>query len=468
MSGTVRDMTRGSPAKLILSFAFPLMLGNVCQQLYTIVDTIVVGQAIGVEALAAVGAADWLNWMVLGITTGFTQGFSILVSQRFGAENYSGMRKAVTMSVLLASVIAVVLTAVSQASLELMLRFLNTPENIFDGAALYLRVSFSGVAIIMAYNVLASVLRALGDGKTPLFAMLIAAIINIGLDLLFVMGFQWGIGGAAAATVIAQIFSGLFCLRAVLKISILRIQPGDWEVERATVLQLFRLGVPMAFQNIVIAVGGLAVQYVINGFGFIFVAGFTATNKLYGLLELAATSFGFSMATFTGQNLGAGRIDRIQSGMRSALKMAVVTALLISAVMVVFGKFILGMFISGTPHEVAQVMNIAYTYLLFMSALLFVLYLLHLYRSALQGMGDTVIPMVSGIVELVMRIVIVLLLPHLIGVFGIYFAEIAAWLGAELLLMFSYYRRIRLLSERIPIPDGVCETAKDGIAEMSE
>lgn len=297
---------------------------------------------------------------------------------------------------------------------------------------------------------MASILRAMGDSRTPLYAMLVASVVNIGLDLLFVMGFHWGIPGAAAATVIAQGCSCLFCLAVLRRMSVLRMTKTDWHPDGSLCRRLFQLGLPMAFQNTVIAVGGLVIQFVINGFGFLFVAGFTATNKLYGLLELAATSFGFSMATYAGQNLGAKKYRRICEGMRSALKMAVATSVIISAAMIAFGKPVLLLFISGEPGEVAQVLDIAYTYLFIMCCLLSVLYLLHLYRSALQGMGDTVIPMVSGIAELTMRIGCALLLPIWLGQYGIYFAEIAAWAGAVVILVTFYYIRIHHLLHGIP------------------
>ena len=438
----IKDMTQGHPAKLIFTFALPLMLGNIFQQFYAMVDTIVVGRGVGVEALAALGAADWLNWMVLGTITGLTQGFSIMISQRFGAEDLQGLKKSITMSVILSAAIAILISILSQIIAFPLLKFLNTPSNVIESSLTYLRITFSGIIIITAYNIFASILRALGDSKTPLMAMVIAAIINVILDILFVMGFHWGVGGAAAATVIAQLFSALFCVAAILRIPILAFEKEDWKINRNYIFKLIKLGTPMAFQNGIIAVGGLGLQYVVNGFGFIFVAGFTATNKLYGLLELAATSFGFSMATFTGQNLGAKKYNRIKSGMRYAIVMAIGISLIIAIVMIIFGREFAMLFISGPQEQAAEVIAVAYDYLFVMSVMLPVLYMLHLYRSALQGMGDTVLPMVSGIVELAMRLSIAFILPIFIGAFGIYIAEVSAWAGAAILLIIVYYYRM--------------------------
>lgn len=443
-------MTVGKPAGLILSFALPLMIGNVFQQLYTIVDAAIVGRFVGVEALASLGAAEWLQWLVFGILTGATQGFSILTAQKFGADDGAGVRKSAAMSILMTGVVAAAATALSLICAKPALLFLNTPENILHDALIYLTINFGGMIAVGGYNVFASILRAMGNSRAPLVAMIIAASINIALDLCFVIVFRWGVAGAAAATVIAQAFSCLFCFLVVRRIPLLAFTAEDWKPERGVIRRLAVLGTPMAFQNVIIAAGGMTVQYVINGFGFIFVAGFTATNKLYGLLEVAATSFGFSMATYDGQNLGAENYQRIRAGMRCAVKMAVVTAALISGVMFLFGRQILRLFISGDPKVADDVMNVAFMYLCVMSAALCVLYLLHVYRSALQGMGDTVTPMISGCVEMLMRTVTVLFLPRLIGESGVYFAEIAAWAGAAALLIAVYYRR----TSRLPHTDG--------------
>ena len=411
MASNIKDMTQGRPARLIFAFALPLMVGNVFQQLYIVVDTAVVGRFVGVEALASVGAADWPNWMVLGMVTGFAQGFCILISQRFGAGDMAGMRRNVSHTYALGLALAAVLTLAAHLAARPILTLLGTPDNVMGGAMTYLRISYSGIFVIMAYNVFSSVLRALGDSKSPLYAMIIAAAINVVLDLLFVAVFHWGIAGAAAATLIAQCFSALYCLLVIRRIELLRLSREDFAPDFAIARRLLTLGAPMALQNGIIAVGGLVVQYVINGFGFIVIAGLTATNKIFGLLELAAISYGFSMSTYAGQNLGAGKVDRIRRGMRAALLMAVATSAVISILMLVFGRSILSLFVSGEPDVVQQVLDVAYAYLSVLAYMLCILYFLHIYRSALQGMGDTVRPMISGVMELAMRILVVMTLP---------------------------------------------------------
>ena len=438
-------MTEGRPLGLIVAFSLPLMLGNVFQQLYTVVDTMVVGQALGVGALAALGAADWLNWMVLGTIQGFTQGFSIKMSHEFGAGIYDRLRKTVANSILLAILSSVVLLLISQAAARPVLELLQTPDAIIGDSLTYLRIMFAGIPVVMAYNILAAILRALGDGKTPLYAMVVAALINVALDLIFVLVFHWGIAGAAGATVIAQVCSGIFCLVSILKLPVLAFSRSDFRMEGRLCLHLMKLGLPMAFQNAIISVGGMIVQFVVNGFGVLFIAGFTATNKLYGILEVAATSYGYAMVTYTGQNLGARKIERISKGMHAAILVAVVTSAVIAAAMLLFGKAILGLFVSGNPEEVAETLNIAYHYLAIMSVFLPVLYILHVTRSCLQGMGNTLLPMLSGIAEFIMRTGTAMLLPLFFGAEGIFYAEILAWLGADVILVTSYIVQMRKL-----------------------
>lgn len=443
MSSQVRDMTKGNPGKLIFLFALPLMLGNVCQQLYTMVDTVIVGQVAGVQALAALGAVEWIMWMVLGVSTSITQGFAILMAQDYGAQKWRKLKQTVAHSYRLAAVMAVLLFILSQAGAYWILTLLNTPDNIIDMSLLYLRIVFCGIPVVAAYNIFAGVLRSLGNSRTPLIAMVIAATINIILDLIFVGWFHMGVAGAALATVISQAFSALYCFFAVRKIDIVHITKEDFQTVPGLNRKLLTLGTPILFQDVIISVGGLVVQFVVNGYGFLFVAGFTATNKLYGILEMAAISYGYAIITYVGQNLGAGRISRIKIGVRASAVLAFLTSAFISVIMYVFGRHILTAFISGDPSQTEQVLGIAWHYLSIMASVLCILYFLHVYRSALQGLGNTIIPMVSGIIEFFVRVGVALFLPMFMGQNGIFYAEIAAWTGAAVLLAPSYYVNIK-------------------------
>lgn len=446
MAVHVKNMTTGKPGKLILTFSLSLVAGNVFQQLYTVVDTMVVGKYLGVSALAALGASDWLNWLMLGVIQGLTQGFGIRMAQEFGAGRTEELKKSVGSAAVLSMLSAIILVAAGQIFAKPVLMLLQTPPEIIGYSLLYLRIMFAGVPIVMLYNLLACILRSMGDSRTPLHAMIVASVTNIALDYLFVLGFDWGIAGAAAATLIAQAVSGVFCFYHIKRIAFLTLSRADFHLQRDLFAKLFMLGLPMAFQNGIIAIGGMIVQFVVNGYGVIFIAGFTATNKLYGLLEIAGTSYGYAMVTYVGQNLGAGRYDRIKSGMRAAMGIAMATSAFIAVCMLVFGKYLLGLFISGTPEVVEQTMRIAYFYLAVMSVCLPVLYVLHVTRSALQGMGNTILPMLSGVAEFVMRTLSVILLPMLFGEVGIFFAETAAWLGADVVLVISYFSQMKKLT----------------------
>ena len=443
MGESTKDMTRGNPRQMIISFAIPLMLGNVFQQMYTVMDSVIVGRGIGVEALAALGTSDWLSFTAIGGITGIAQGFSVLIAQRFGAKDEKGMKKTVAMSVWTGAGVTLLFMALFLGNLKTLLNFLRVPENIWQSAYNYLFILLVGLVATALYNISSGILRAMGDSKTPLKAMVTAAVTNIVLDLIFVMVFHWGVEGAGIATVLAQFCSGGICCIQLKKYGVWKMSKEDWKYDFCVVKKLLGLGLPVAFQNIIIGFGGIAIQYVINGFGFLYVAGFTATNKLYGLFELAAVSLGYATSSFVGQNLGAGEYQRIKDGVKISAQLSVVIALAVGAVLLIFGHEILGIFISPTEKQAEEVLKIAYNYLAVMGATLIILYLLHIYRSALQGMGDTVIPMFSGIAEMIMRISIAFFLPFVMGKEGIYFAETGAWLGAMILLIVAYQKKIK-------------------------
>lgn len=443
MKSNVRDMTKGAYAPMMLAFALPLMVGNIFQQLYTVCDAAIVGRFVGVSALASIGAADWMNWGFLGIVMGFTQGFSILVSQYFGANDKVGLSKSITNSINLSVIIAVVMTILGQLLASPLLKLLNTPEGVIEGAVLYVRIFFMGVPIVTAYNLFSGILRALGNSKTPLIAMIIASLINITLDLTFVVIFKWGIAGAAIATLIAQLFSAIFCYIKIRKIDIIELKKEYFAPDKAISQKLFKLGLPIAFMNVIIAVGGIIIQSIVNKYGVSFIAGYTATNKLYGVLEIAALSLSYSASTFAGQNLGANKFNRIRRGTTVCLYMAIIASLIITLVTIIFGRHILSLFVSSSQENAAEVIKIGYEFLVTMSAPLSTLYVLYTIRSTLQGLGNTFVPMLSGIAELVMRLLAVLILPVFFDYFGIFLAEPLAWIGADLLLIASYIKTVR-------------------------
>lgn len=434
------NMTMGHPGKLLLAFALPLMLGNVFQQLYTVVDTAIVGQGVGMTALAALGSVDWLNWLSLGIAQGFTQGFSVRMSQRFGQGDGGGLRRAIGASARLAIVITILVALIGQLCLEWILVLLQVPVHLRSMAELYTRILMAGIPAVMFYNFCASVLRAVGDSKTPLIAMAISALTNIVLDSIAVFALGWGIAGAAAATVCSQLLSGAVCAIKMARSPMLRFGKEDMGRDSRLSRDLLGLGTPVAVQNVIIAVGGIAVQSVINGFDTTFIAGYTASSKLYGVLEIAAISYGSAVTTYVGQNYGAAQWERIHKGVRWAVLLSIATAAVIGGAMILFGRQITMLFISSeSAAEAAAAGETAYRYLFVMSACLIVLYLLYAYRAALQGMGNTRIPLLSGIVEFVMRVGIAVYIGFRGPQEGIFLAEVAAWIGAAVLLCISYY-----------------------------
>ena len=443
----LKTMTSGSPARLIFLFALPLMLGNIFQQCYTVVDTIIVGRGVGMDALAALGSVDWLNWMILGIVMGFTQGFSVRMSQKFGEGDKIGLRRTIGLAARLTIIITLITAVLAQVLLPLFLHLLRVPAELRPMSELYIRILFAGVPCLMFYNFTSSVIRAVGDGRTPLIAMIAASITNIVLDSAAVFGLGWGIAGAAAATVFSQALAGTICAVKIWRTPDLRFTRADMKPDRKITAELLKLGYPVSIQYTIIHIGGMIVQSVVNGFGTVFIAGFTATNKLYGLLEICAISYGNAVTTYVGQNVGAGQFDRVKKGVNAALLISALTSAVISTVMITFGRQITMLFISSdSPAEEAAAGEIAYQYLFLMSAFLLVLYLLYIYSNALRGMGNTIIPMFSGAAEFVMRVGVALL----VGLAGlpenwIFAAEFSAWTGATILLSISYYICIRRL-----------------------
>ena len=466
----VKDMTKGSPAGLIFTFAIPLMLGNLFQQLYTVADSLIVSRGVGVDALASLGSIDWYLYLVLGTIQGITQGFAILIAQRFGAGDRQGLKRAYRQSMLLSAGLGLLLTLCALLSVPPVLNLLQVPEGIRPMSRTYAVILFLGVPAQMLFNFTASMLRALGDSRTPLQAMTAASLFNIGMDLVFVMVFRLGVAGAAAATVMAQLLSGLWCLRAMFSVEEFRPGrlkvgepketgsgpaagtdprkaphngPADSDKEPGLNGKLLRLCTPLVLQNVLISVGGMIVIHVVNGFGVSFIAGYTATNKLYGALEGAGIAYGYAMVTYTGQNYGAGRWDRIRAGYKAAMLIGAGTSFVIGAAMVLFGHQIGTAFLPGSTARVLEARQTAYQYLLIMGICLPILYVLHVTRSTLQGLGDTVMTMVSGIAEFLMRTFMALFISRYLGGTSIMYGEVAAWLGADLVLAGSLIRHFR-------------------------
>lgn len=440
-----KDMTAGNPVRLILGFALPVLAGNLLQQLYSLIDSLIIGRLLGVTALAAVSASGWLDWAVLSIPMGLAQGYSIQAAQCYGGRKLEQLKRTVAQSYIISVAAALLLEAVSQLMLRPVLTWMRSPEETILLTERYLRIIYAGLPVVMALNAFSGFLHALGNSRTPLMALACSSAVNIALDWVFVGPLGMGTNGGAYATVIAQAVSAGICLTAVLRTPELLPERGDYRVDTDMMKRLMKLGLPIAFQNLIISLGALVLQGVVNGFGFVFMAGYNAASRLQGLIEIAGSSLGSAAGTFTGQNIGAGEMGRVRLGLRRSAQTGFILALTVGLIMVALGKQVLSLFISADAETAEQVLSTGYDFLKVMATGLPMLYLLFVYRSTLQGLGNTVIPMVSGFVELGMRVGAALLLPLVMGVWGVYLAEIAAWIGAGVFLIAGCYRTLKML-----------------------
>ena len=432
-------MTAGDPVKLMLSFSLPLVVGNVCQQLYTVTDTAIVGQGVGLTALAALGCVDWLGFLLFGTAQGFTQGFSIRMAQQYGAGNIKGLKRTVGVSAILAAAVAVIATILSLLLLPVFLRILNVPENLYDMANLYMTILYAGVIFALYNNYCASALRAVGNSRTPLLAMIVSSVTNIVLDAIAVFVLKWGIAGAAYATVFSQFVGGTICLVKMRRTPELCIGKEhlvhDFSIEK----HLLSLGAPVSIQNAIISLGGVLVLRVVNGFGTAFIAGYTAGGKLYGILEIAALSYSFAVTTYIGQNYGAGLKDRVQDGMKKATWMSLITAVIVGGIMLLFGRQFTAIFISAEDAALAkEAGEAAYFYIACMAAFMPMLYLLYIYRSALQGVGKPVFGLISSILSMGARLACAFIASRVGNGLILFTAEPAAWTIGTIVVFVSW------------------------------
>lgn len=438
MSG-VTDMTRGKPARLMLGFAFPVILTNLGQQFYQIADAAIVGRGVGVDALAAVGCTDWTYWMILWSMSVMTAGFATFVSRFFGMQDYDKMNRAIVISAVLSAAIAIILTIAGLLLARPLLEFLGTPSNILEDAVTYLSTMIAGTLIMTAYNLAGSILRAFGDGKSPLIAMIIAASLNIALDLLFVMGFHWGVFGAAIASVLAQLVAFLYCLYKIRRISCVKIDRQTFQPDFSLAGEILIFGLPLAIQYIIIHVGGMIVQSTINVQGSAFIAGYTAINKLYGLLECTAISMGNAFTTFASQNYGAGNFKRVRKGVNTAACLAIGSSLVIMAIALPLNRVLPQFFMDVSEAGAAEALDVASRYLINMILALPVLYMVYVHRNNLQAIGVASWSLVSGIAEALVRVIMAKIFFVWIGKEILYYIEPFAWLAAWLFVLVPYY-----------------------------
>ena len=415
----VFSMTEGSPVKLLMKFTIPMLIGNLFQQFYNMVDSIVVGRFVGPNALAAVGATGSLNFLFFAMSFGIAAGVGVVVSQYFGADRMDMVEKSIINGMYLLAVVSFLMGIVGVASAHWVLVALNTPDAILDDAVIYMRVSCAGILAIAAYNGVASVLRALGDSKTPLYFMVLSCFINIGLDLLFVIEYGWSVFGVALATVIAQLVAavGAF-LYALCKISCFRVKKENRPVRGDIIRRCFVLGMPIAFQNALIAFSCIFLQRIVNGFGESVVAANTALGRIEQLVQQPYNSLGTALTTYTGQNIGAGKIDRVKQGYKAGFKSVVVVSIIMLIPCQLFGETIVSIFVTDP-----EVIAIGAKGLSITSFFYFFLGMIYVARSVLNGVGDAAFAMINGLMEVAGRVGFAVPLTKIpfIGVWGIFF-----------------------------------------------
>lgn len=442
-----KNMTEGNPLKIILLFSIPVLLGNLFQQFYNMVDTIIVGRYLGEEALAAVGSTGCLMFLVLGFANGIAQGFGVMISHSYGAKDYKLLKHYVALSLILTVVVSTLLTIVTVLGSRQLLLWMNTPDNILELANDYIQVIFAGILLTMAYNVAAGILRGIGDSRTPLYFLILSSFLNIFLDIFLIVVVPLGTAGAAYATIISQGISAILCYIYMFhKFDILKISREDIYVDRVGVINMLSIGIPMALNYSVTAIGTMIFQSAVNVFGSSVVAAYTAASKVSNIATQTMPTLGTAMATYCGQNLGAGKYDRIFAGMRHAFFLCFAAAGLAIVICVFGGRFIVSWFISNPTEEIFAY---AMEYLYIASAFMLPLAWIFAYRNALQGLNEGFIPMLSGAVELISRYVIILFCAKPFGYAGVCFADPAAWLTTGVLLIITYILWKRKMQKKL-------------------
>lgn len=432
----MRDMTKGKPLRLIVWFFIPIMLGSLFQQLYSMVDSIIVGKFVGVSALAGVGSTGSFNFLILGFCMGISTGLGIVLGQQFGGKDYEGMRKSLVNGFYLLGALTAVLTPLVYIYCAPLLRLMNTPEEFFEEAYTYISIIILGLASNMVYNAAASILRAVGDSRTPLLALLAASALNVVLDLVFIVCFGMGTAGAAVATVISQGLSGAGCMIYMFRrYEILRVRRGELSFSPARLKQILVISLPMALQFSITALGGVILQSTVNALGTVAVAAITAGSKICNMFQSAFDSVGVTMATYCSQNLGAGKPERIRQGVRSALLLSAGLCLAGMALIFLVGRPMAGLF--ADAGDTALMDDIVY-YMRVNAVFFLLLGYLFVIRNSLQGMGHSFVTMFAGGSELLGRAVIAVLLIERFGFAGASLSNAVSWALADVILAVSY------------------------------
>ena len=441
------NMTEGRPIRQIVLFAIPVLLGNLFQQLYNVVDSIIVGRYIGVDALAAVGSTGALIFLVFGWIIGMTNGFSIMIAQSYGAGDFKRLRQFAALSFVLCAIMAVVMTIGLLWANGFILRLMQTPEEVFKDTYNYIGIMYAGLAITVFYNMYAGMLRAIGDSRTPLYFLAIASVLHIILDIVFINVFSMGVEGAAYATIVSEFVSLILCVwYTTKKYEIFRMEKEDFAIDGSRIWKLLTMGVPMALQFSVTAIGTMIVQAALNGMGPLIMASYSVAGKIQSLVSQPYVALGATMATYVGQNRGAGKIARVRDGVKQGTILAVSFSILSAAIIFFFGDVLIIGFISEDVQNVTKTAMIYFRTVLWFYPFLSMIFI---YRNSLQGLGDGLMPMIGGLLELAARVVVIYFVADRLGYQGICMADPFAWILVSVALIPVYYKRIATIQDYV-------------------
>lgn len=442
-----KDMTQDSPMRLILGFSIPILFGALFQQFYNIIDTIIVGRFLGVDSLAAVGATGSICFLTIGFCIGCCSGFAIPLAHKFGAGDYVGMRKFMANCLWLSIGLAVFLTIGTTLLCRNILIWMQTPDNIIEDAYQYQIIIFIGIPTTFLYNMVAGIIRSLGDSKTPVFFLILSSFINIGLDLFFIVNLHMGVAGAAWATIISQGISGVCCLLYMIKkFDILHLQKDEWQINGHMLAVLCGMGIPMGLQYSITAIGSVILQSATNTLGSVAVASVTAGSRVANFLGCPFEALGSTMATYGGQNVGAGKLDRIGAGLKECLKLGIGYSLIAFVSMLLFGRYMALLFVE--PAETLIIENVK-LFLIVNTAGYWLLTLVNVVRFLIQGMGFSKFAILAGVLEMVARTLVAFFLVPLLGFTGICLGNPVAWIFADAFLIPAYFHVMKVLRKRM-------------------
>ncbi len=450
---TLKNMTEGKPLHLILSFAIPVFFGLLFQQLYSMIDTMIVGKFLGEDALGAVGATGSLNFLIIGFCCGICNGFAIPVAHQFGAGKDSNLRRVVANSVWLCCIFSVILTILTVVFCKDILRFMKTPADLLEQSHHYIVVIFAGIPFVFLYNMVAGIIRSLGDSKTPVYFLALASLINIVLDLTFICLLHTGVEGAAYATVISQAVSGIACVIYMRKkFPILKISKEEWQFDPNWIKKLCGMGIPMGLQYSITAIGSVVLQTAVNSLGKVYVTSVTAAQKLAILFWCPYDALGTTMATYAGQNIGAGKLDRIGPGVKKAVQIAAIYCVFVFLILNIFSPKLLLLFVNS---ESTEIIKNARTFILFGSSTYILLSLVNILRFTIQGLGFSQFAILAGLLEMIARTIAAFLLVPFFDYIGVCLADPLAWIFADAFLIPAYFRCMNVCKKHITEPENV-------------